>query len=136
MAGEGVDRVEERGPAPRFETVTPRCTRHAEAGEVGQGEDAVLQRGEGCDFCIESVHGAPDRASPNLSRNPVLALFRAAMGAPKSAKTGTGGQVVAPRYRALLIARRRVSSKAMPPWALASNQRVPSLTWMGDRASR
>jgi len=45
-------------------------------------------------------------------------------------------QVTAPAYRPRLTMRRKPSSRAMPPAALRRNQRMPSVTWIGDRASR
>ncbi len=41
-----------------------------------------------------------------------------------------------PQYRQRLRARRMSSSKLMPPATLASNQRISSLAWIGERCSR
>ena len=55
---------------------------------------------------------------------------------PSASLAAPAGHVTALAYRRRLRTRRRRSSNAIPPWALRSKYRMPSLRWMADRASR
>ncbi len=113
--GVGEREVADAAPLERVDVRPGR--RGAQHLVAGGGEGLEL----GTEEPVEAHVGGGDVDQLRPSRPPPL---------------GRGAHRVAPAYRRRLSTSRTRSSNHMPPATFRRNQRMPSLTWMGERANR